>query len=284
MKSCEAKLAKFDSLKPPPLPAVRGVTDADEPAAADVSPGRRQLEASGRAGRAGLSRHFSAHRTAEIVRRRTRRTTHRPPRGAGRLADSARPSAHRPRHGQSDVATITSAQESSPRRTILAHGRAADASRVARLAGGRIDGSRLEPEGNAPADGHSATYRQSAIVDPKNEMHAKALAADSGNKLLWHARRQRLDGRSAARCGAVQVAGDLNPRMFGPSAVRNCRRASGKYAWKPDAKAGRPQPPLDLCARQAQFAAPAARTPSTCPTCTIAAPVAARRRPRRKRC
>ena len=86
--------------------------------------------------------------------------------------------------------------------------------------------SGLEPEGDAPADGHIGHISaDSALVDPKNEMHAKAAAADPGNKLLWHARRQRLTGE-ALRDAMLFLPGDLNLRMFGPAHSRNCPTAS----------------------------------------------------------
>jgi hypothetical protein len=82
----------------------------------------------------------------------------------------------------------------------------------------------------------SATYRQSALVDAKKETHAKAIAADPGNKLLWHARRQRLTGE-ALRDAILQVSGDLDPRMYGPSVHPALPDGLGNYAWKPDPKA-----------------------------------------------
>lgn len=81
----------------------------------------------------------------------------------------------------------------------------------------------------------SAAYRQSAIVDPHNEMHTKAAAADPSNKLIWHARRQRLTGE-ALRDSVLQVCGDLDLRMYGPSAHPELPEGLGNYAWKPDAK------------------------------------------------
>jgi hypothetical protein len=81
----------------------------------------------------------------------------------------------------------------------------------------------------------SAAYRQSAIVDPKNAAQAKALAADSGNKLLWHARRQRLTGE-ALRDSVLFVAGDLNEKMYGPSARPELPEGLGNHAWQPDPK------------------------------------------------
>ncbi len=81
----------------------------------------------------------------------------------------------------------------------------------------------------------SAAYRQSALVDPRNEMHAKAAVADPSNKLLWHARRQRLTGE-AIRDAVLQLAGDLDLRMYGPSAHPQLPDGLGNYAWKPDPK------------------------------------------------
>ena len=82
----------------------------------------------------------------------------------------------------------------------------------------------------------SAAYRQSARVDAKNSAHVKALAADPNNKLLWHARRQRLTGE-ALRDAVLQVSGDLDLRMYGPSVHPTLPDGLGNYAWKPDPKA-----------------------------------------------
>ncbi len=81
----------------------------------------------------------------------------------------------------------------------------------------------------------SAAYRQSALVDLNNAAQAKALAADSGNKLLWHARRQRLTGE-ALRDSVLFVAGHLNEKMYGPSARPELPEGLGNHAWQPDPK------------------------------------------------
>ena len=44
----------------------------------------------------------------------------------------------------------------------------------------------------------SAAYRQSSLVRPEDPRHAKAIEADPENKLLWHARRRRLEGEAFA--------------------------------------------------------------------------------------
>ena len=78
----------------------------------------------------------------------------------------------------------------------------------------------------------SATYCQSAEVDPHSADYAAALAADAANTLLWHARRQRLEGEEV-RDAALQVAGHLNLRMFGPSALPELPPvlADTRYGW-----------------------------------------------------
>jgi hypothetical protein len=82
----------------------------------------------------------------------------------------------------------------------------------------------------------SATYRQ-ASLPTSNPTVEKTLAVDAGNKLLWHARIKRREAE-AIRDAALQVSGQLNPRMGGPS---NCPLLpavvmEGKYAWDPDEK------------------------------------------------
>ncbi|HZZ74254.1 MAG TPA: DUF1549 and DUF1553 domain-containing protein [Pirellulales bacterium] len=80
----------------------------------------------------------------------------------------------------------------------------------------------------------SATYQQASIVDTSDPSQATAMAADPHNKLLWHMRRQRLEGE-AIRDSVLCAAGDLNPRMFGPSARPELPAAlDSNYKWKPD--------------------------------------------------
>jgi hypothetical protein len=77
----------------------------------------------------------------------------------------------------------------------------------------------------------SATYCQDSRVDPS----AKALSVDKENHLLWHARRRRLEGE-AIRDASLALSGELNLRMFGPSARPKLPEKISSYAWKPDAK------------------------------------------------
>src|SRR5205814_5664773 len=63
----------------------------------------------------------------------------------------------------------------------------------------------------------SATYQQSSRVDPASEAHTLAYKLDPSNKLLWPARRKRLEGE-AARDSFYALSGRLNETMYGPSA------------------------------------------------------------------
>jgi hypothetical protein len=77
----------------------------------------------------------------------------------------------------------------------------------------------------------SATYKQSSLVDQANP----ALKVDRENKLLWHARRQRLEGETL-RDAMLVVSGELNVRPFGPSARPKLPEKISNYAWKPDTR------------------------------------------------
>jgi len=81
----------------------------------------------------------------------------------------------------------------------------------------------------------SAAYCEDSQVDPKADSQQKALKADRPNHLLWHMNRQRLEGE-ALRDAMLAMSGELNPRMFGPSARPKLPEKLGNYAWKPDAK------------------------------------------------
>ncbi len=79
----------------------------------------------------------------------------------------------------------------------------------------------------------SAAYRQDSLIDPRNPMQARGLAVDRGNGLLWHANRRRLQGEEL-RDTMLALSGELNPRMFGPSARPLLPAGMSRYAWKPD--------------------------------------------------
>jgi hypothetical protein len=79
----------------------------------------------------------------------------------------------------------------------------------------------------------SAAYGQDSRVDRENPQHRKALAVDRDNHLLWHARRRRLEGE-ALHDAMLALSGELNLRMFGPSARPKLPDNISKYAWKPD--------------------------------------------------
>jgi hypothetical protein len=80
----------------------------------------------------------------------------------------------------------------------------------------------------------SATYRQASQRE-RNPAEAAAVKADPANKLLWHAHVRRREGE-AVRDTALQAAGLLNPRMYGPSAHPELPPALAEnyYAWDPD--------------------------------------------------
>jgi hypothetical protein len=85
----------------------------------------------------------------------------------------------------------------------------------------------------------SATYCQASEVDEANPGYAQALAVDGENDLLWHARRRRLEGE-AVRDAMLQVTGQIQHNMFGPSSrPRLPEGVSKRYAWKPDADVSR---------------------------------------------
>ena len=84
----------------------------------------------------------------------------------------------------------------------------------------------------------SATYCQSSKVNQNSAANVAALAADAADNLLWHARRQRLEGEEV-RDAQLEVAGDLNLRMYGPSAQPALpdELADSRYGWDADEKA-----------------------------------------------
>jgi hypothetical protein len=82
----------------------------------------------------------------------------------------------------------------------------------------------------------SATYRQSSRVNPSNPLHQQALKADPTNKLLWHARRKRLEAEIVHDM-LYAVSGRLAGTMYGPSVYPKLPAAvlaTSRYAWTPD--------------------------------------------------
>jgi hypothetical protein len=79
----------------------------------------------------------------------------------------------------------------------------------------------------------SAAYCQDSTIDLRNPLHARGLAVDRDNGLLWHANRRRLEGE-ALRDAMLAHSGELSLRMFGPSARPTLPAGVSKYAWKPD--------------------------------------------------
>jgi hypothetical protein len=80
----------------------------------------------------------------------------------------------------------------------------------------------------------SATYRMTSLVNSGDQGAAKAIAVDRENRLLWRANRRRLEGE-AIRDAILQMAGELNLEMHGPSARPQLPAGvSPRYAWEPD--------------------------------------------------
>jgi hypothetical protein len=129
----------------------------------------------------------------------------------------------------------------------------------------------------------SAAYCQSSKVDPASAIQAAAQAADAANDLLWHARRQRLEGEEV-RDTQLEVSGQLNLKMFGPSAQPQLPQvlADTRYGWDVDQKAAdRNRRSIYVLAKRnmrlpmlAAFDQPDMQ--NSCPrrTCTITAPQA----------
>jgi Protein of unknown function (DUF1549)/Protein of unknown function (DUF1553) len=82
----------------------------------------------------------------------------------------------------------------------------------------------------------SATYQQSSRVDPESPAHQRAINADPLNKLLWHARRCRLEGE-VVRDSLYAVSGRLDLTMYGPSVYLRLPSSVlnfSRFAWTPD--------------------------------------------------
>jgi hypothetical protein len=83
----------------------------------------------------------------------------------------------------------------------------------------------------------SATYRLTSFVDADDQNTVHATQVDHDNKLLWKANRRRLEGE-AIRDAMLQIAGELNLEMHGPSARPVLPAGvSDRYAWQPDKEA-----------------------------------------------
>ncbi len=81
----------------------------------------------------------------------------------------------------------------------------------------------------------SATYQQSSFL-AAHACAAQALERDPQNRLLWRARRRRLEGEALRDC-MLQCAGTLTYTMGGPSARPELpANVSPNYAWQPDAE------------------------------------------------
>ncbi len=81
----------------------------------------------------------------------------------------------------------------------------------------------------------SEAYRRASVAE--DAIAEAGLKADPQNHLLWKAHRKRLSGETI-RDMMLQMSGDLNLRLLGPSARPELpKNISPRYAWKPDEKA-----------------------------------------------
>jgi hypothetical protein len=80
----------------------------------------------------------------------------------------------------------------------------------------------------------SAAYRMSSLVEPDEQTATRTAQVDHDNKLFWKANRRRLEGE-AIRDAMLQISGELNFEMHGPSARPELPAGvSERYAWKPN--------------------------------------------------
>jgi hypothetical protein len=83
----------------------------------------------------------------------------------------------------------------------------------------------------------SAAYRMSSFQESNNQLATRVAQVDQENKLLWKANRRRLEGE-AIRDAMLQISGELNLQMHGPSARPELPAGvSDRYAWKADEEA-----------------------------------------------
>lgn len=80
----------------------------------------------------------------------------------------------------------------------------------------------------------SATYRLASHSGDSMSAFQQDSKIDSENHLFWHANRRRLEGEEI-RDAMLQIAGELNLEMHGPSARPKLPAGvSERYAWTPD--------------------------------------------------
>ncbi|HEY2760693.1 MAG TPA: DUF1549 and DUF1553 domain-containing protein [Pirellulales bacterium] len=231
-----AELAKYDKLKPDPLPTAMTVVDADGPPAQtcvlaggnylkpgqEVSPGFPEfLGASEPIIKSPENKSTSTGRRSALAEWMTRDDNPMTARVfVNRLWEN--------HFGQGIVATPNDfgAMGGNPSHPELLDWLAAEL---------MADGWHVKPIQRLLV--LSATYCQASKVNPLSAVHAAALAADAANDLLWHFRRARLEGEEV-RDAQLAVCGELNERMFGPSAQPKLPQVleDTRYGWDPDDK------------------------------------------------
>ena len=79
----------------------------------------------------------------------------------------------------------------------------------------------------------SNAYQQASVIDDNSETVQAGRKADVLNRTLWHAHRRRLEGE-AIRDAMLLVSGELDPRLFGPSIKPDIPAGASNLAWKAD--------------------------------------------------
>ena len=230
------ELAKYDKLKPDPLPTAMTIVDADGPPAPTCVLETGNYLKPGKEVSAGFPEFLGASEPAISAPESKPNSTGRRSALAEWLTRDDNPMTARVfvnrlweyHFGQGIVATPNDfgAMGGNPSHPELLDWLAAEF---------MADGWRIKPIQRLLV--LSAAYCQSSKVNPASAVHAAALAADAANNLLWHFRRERLEGEEV-RDAQLQVAGDLNERMFGPSAQPKLPQVleDTHYGWDPDEK------------------------------------------------
>jgi hypothetical protein len=232
----QAELAKFDSLKPQPLPAAMGVSDGPGPApithVLDAGDYRKPEEA--------VSPGFPEFLGHDEIEQRLAAGDASPP--GGRRAALAR-WLTLPDHPLTARIIVNRLWQHHFGQGIVAtsndFGSMGDEPTHAQLLDW-LACELIEQRWSLKAIHRlmvlSASYRQSSRIDPQSVVHQQGLKVDPTNKLLWHARRQRLEGE-VVRDSLYALSGRLDRSMFGASVYLKLPRtvlATSRYAWTPD--------------------------------------------------
>ena len=182
----------------------------------------------------------------------------RPAFRAGALADAEGQSADGPRHGQSPLAAPFRRRHRRHAERLRRHGRAGHAPRIARLAGRRVRGERLEPQAHAPADGAVGGLLPGFRDRPERRPLRQGVGRGPRRPSALARPPAAAGGRGDPRRHAGR-RGELNPRMFGVERPAETAGAHQQLRLEAGRQAGGPEPPVDLRLRQTESALSAVR-------------------------